>query len=277
MAGWQLITFYTTGTGYETEVRRLLDSAAKVGLECHAYAYEPTGTWRGNLNYKSVCILRAMSDYPDKDIVFVDADAIIHRRPELFDKLSEMRRHEVGAHFHPYMQSVGGGSLLSGTLWLANTERGRQVVEMWHEIAIAHPDIRHQHALNVAIHEMRAKGIAVGVYRLPREYTLIYDYYKGHNRPKNPVIEHFQASRKLRKVVGRGPMLLHSNFLRLKDKGRGRMPQQRIARARKYPAQRAATRRDAVVIDMQDVVRYRPVKRHTPPGSIGIWRKKGDK
>ena len=276
MAGWQLVTFYTTGTGYETEVRRLLDSAAKVGLECHAYAYEPTGTWRGNLNYKSMCILRAMADYPDKDIVFVDSDAIIHRWPVLFDELSSDRRHDMAAHFHPYIQSVGGGSLLSGTLWFANTDRGREIVEQWHEIGIAHADIRHQHALNLAIHEMRAAGVEVRVYTLPREYTLIFDYYRGDRRPKEPVIEHFQASRRYRTQVGRGPMLLNSNFLKVADKERGRRsaPVSRHVKLKAGP--RIHKHNGRVIIDAIDVIK-RPVGHIVPQGADISWPSERDK
>lgn len=235
---WQAVTFYTTGTGYETEAKRLVASAGKLNVPLRVYEYPPAGTWRENLNFKSESILRAMDEFPGTDIVFVDCDAIFHRWPKLFDELSAAGNYDIAAHFHPYRGSVNGGSLLSGTLWFRNGPEGRRLVEEWHRIGAANPDIRHQHCLKLAVNELRAAGEPVRVYRLPREYTLIFDYYKGTTRPKAPVIEHFQASRRFRSQVGRGPMLLSSNFERLADKDRGRrhvsMPQRRAQPARSY-------------------------------------------
>jgi hypothetical protein len=55
-------------------------------------------------------------------------------------------------------------------------------------------------------------GHKINVFRMPREYTCIFDYRA--NRGAQPVIEHFQASRKLKSEVGK-THLLDSSFLTL--------------------------------------------------------------
>jgi hypothetical protein len=45
---------------------------------------------------------------------------------------------------------------------------------------------------------------------------LIFDYYAGEEVV--PVIEHFQASRRLRPEVGTGDPLVDSNFTKIKKK-----------------------------------------------------------
>jgi hypothetical protein len=217
---WIVVSFYTKNTGYADVVKKLEASLIEHNLDYHLFSCEPLGSWRQNLNYKSKIILESFDLYPDKDIVFIDADGVVQKYPTLFDKLSEDHAHDIAAHFHPYKgTNINGGSLLSGTLWIQNNDRGRMLVKEWDKIGRAHPTIRHQHCLRLAINELKKAGVDIRVYRLPREYTLIFDYYRGRNRP-DPVIEHFQASRKFRKEVGYGKGLLNSNFSTLAEKRR---------------------------------------------------------
>lgn len=196
---WQAVTFYTSGTGYEREVQRLVASAEACAVPLIAYAYPNRGAWRANLNYKSECVLRAMGEYPGKDIVFIDADAVINAYPTLFDELSERRvgDYDLAAHY------LRGVEFLSGTLWIANDERVRQLVKEWHRQGNAHAELRHQVCLQrvVAAYEQNHR---VSVYRLPIEYTCIFDH--PLRRGKIAVIEHFQASRRYRRHINMSPM-----------------------------------------------------------------------
>jgi hypothetical protein len=212
---WTVVSFYTIGTGYEEERKKLEASLDRLNISHKLFPVSPRGSWRTNLNYKSEVILRAFDMYPDRDIVFIDSDAIVRNYPELFDKLSAYHTYTMAAHFHPYKgNNIPGGSLLSGTLWFQNSPSGRELVKLWHKIGLENESIRHQHCLRLALEELRAAGRPVEVCRLPREYTLIFDYYAGEGVV--PIVEHFQASRRLRSEVGTGGPLLDSNFTRIK-------------------------------------------------------------
>jgi hypothetical protein len=136
---WLAISFYTKGTGYEHEVKKLEASLNKFGIPYHFYGCQQYGSWRANLNAKSASILAALRKYPDRDIVFLDADAIVRQHPELFDRLTYSGLHDMAAHFHCYPQSVPGGSLLSGTLWFRNCKRTVALVKLWHQIGLDYP------------------------------------------------------------------------------------------------------------------------------------------
>jgi len=58
----------------------------------------------------------------------------------------------------------------------------------------------------MAIQELNKHSEIIKVYKLPFEYTCIFDYAKA--RYLQPVIEHFQASRRLRRKVGYGEHLV---------------------------------------------------------------------
>lgn len=204
---WQVISFFTSGTSYEQEIKNLEISLLKMGFPYKFYSYAPTGTWRGNLNYKSQTILRAFDDFPDRDIVFLDADAVVRRYPDLFDILSHDHTYDIAACFFKYRPESGDSDeLLSGTLWVQNGDGGRKIVEAWHRMGLSHPEKRHQMCLKAVIAALEASGDGVRIYRLPFEYTCIFDY--GAARGKTPVIEHFQASRRFRKEVGFGTSLI---------------------------------------------------------------------
>lgn len=214
---WVVISYYTFGTDYEKEILKLKSSLKKFDIPYYFFSKRPLGNWRANLNYKSAVILEAFEKFPQKDIVFIDADGIVKQYPELFDFLSANRTHDIAVHYHHYKQSLPGGSLLSGTLWLRNCDKTKRLVERWNKIGQDNLDIRHQHCLNIAIREFEDIAEPMQVFKLPKEYAQIFDNFQNRSKP---VIEHFQASRRLRRKVGYGNDLLDSNFLSLADKNK---------------------------------------------------------
>lgn len=193
--GWTGVSFYTSGTGYEQEAAKLLGSAAKHNVPMTIYPYPSRGSWRANLNYKSALIRRALDENEGTDVVFIDADARIRSYPILFDELSAAKEFDIAAHF--FMQSrLERGELLSGTLWIANNEAARRLVDSWHQLALSSPHIRHQKCLHLA---MQKNEQGYRVCHLPIEYTCIFD--TPARRGKVAVIEHYQASRRLRRAV----------------------------------------------------------------------------
>jgi hypothetical protein len=200
---WIAISFYTAGTSYEREVKKLIASFRGLKIPYYLFNFKPLGTWRENLNYKSECILRALEMFPKKDIVFIDADAIVRSDPVLFDQLSRERKYDVAATFHRYSARSGDlDELLSGTLWIRNNITGKRTVKKWHDVGLRNPGIRHQKCLHMALKELPETK----VYRMPFEYTCVFDYARAVG--KKPVIEHFQASRRFRKEVGYGENLI---------------------------------------------------------------------
>jgi len=204
--GFVVVSFYTTGTGYEKEVRWLQASLERYMIPHHLFPCAPAGSWRANLNNKSDCILKAFDMFPGKDIVFLDADAIVRRDPVLFDELSKRKDYDLSAHFFKYDPRSGDpDELLSGTLWIQNNETGRAIVKRWHEIGLSRPDVRHQMCLKAALEDFEKEGRDVRVFRHPFAYTCVFDYHAA--KETEPVIEHFQASRRFRKDVGYGQTL----------------------------------------------------------------------
>jgi hypothetical protein len=152
------------------------------------YQYESTGNWYANVARKPDFLLRALDDTPH-DIVYIDADAIVHAPLRIFD---EWTGEMLGAHYR--MRPGKEPELLGGTLYLRNHDALRIFLK----------DCRAYMAMTAArgeaIYCQRAMADLlpshpdITIRPLPVEYCTIYD---GVDRPASGiVIEHMQESRK---------------------------------------------------------------------------------
>ena len=127
--------------------------------------------------------------YPNKNIVWVDVDAEFKRYPTLFDTLTcDIAAFEFSQEKYYKRTKSKLMEMLSGTLFLRNCENTHSIVQQWIEECRRHPRVWDQKSLQ--------KVVNGNYYRLPSEYCQI------HGRMieiKNPVITHYQASRKVRK------------------------------------------------------------------------------
>jgi len=187
-----IVSYYTKGTPYQAEAERL-----KATMEIfddvpfRIMEVGNRGSWQQNTHYKAKFI-RQMMDTLDvyKYIIWVDADAMIHRRPELFWKL----KGDVVVHFRNWKH--GRNELLTGTIAFRNCEKCKELVDEWIEVNRQNKGTWEQRNLQRVINRNR---FMLDVQELPVSYCCIFD---DQNRHKiNPVIEHFQASRRFRRMI----------------------------------------------------------------------------
>jgi len=176
-----ITSYYTTGTGYETQVEQLKTTLRRFNLENDIVGIPDQGSWRKNVYYKAGFIQRMMKKYPNRAIVFVDADAKMRMNPVLFNDLD----YDFACHFYNRKE------LLSGTLYFGNTKGAKFLINEWIKENESHPTIHMpQRNLQAVFNEQKNK---IKWKALPVEYCMIYD--SRARQEKNPVIEHFQLSR----------------------------------------------------------------------------------
>jgi hypothetical protein len=149
--------------------------------------------------WKSIFVRQEVAD-PDGNLwkgnrptVYLDADARVRQYPILFDQLAETDC-DFAAHWR------GGSELLSGTLYFGATVNALALADKWVEECEAHPDVWDQQCLQNAVDSM--PGLKVE--RLPFSYCRIFDGQGQDEQGVVPVVEHMQASRRLRRVVDTG-------------------------------------------------------------------------
>ena len=199
----ELVSWYTQDTSYEQVFKDyFLASCKENDLQCNLYIVEPTGNWQKNTNLKPNVAKRALTDLK-ADILLIDADAKIYSHPQLLEDLPQ--EYDMAVFYLDwgswYGHSHGKKELCSGTLFFRNRPVCLDVINAWDELAKEnkYPDQR--------LLEMVLKNFSnVNVYELPIEYCWI-NSTPGWKppivpRPEHVVIEHFQASRKLRNKRG---------------------------------------------------------------------------
>ena len=189
------VAFYTRNTPYEKEIEKLIESLEKFNLEYIIKDYESRKDWLKNIHYKPECILDVMNDFPNKNIVYTDADSVIKQIPKLFFNTKA----DIMAHIRENRRNDKlfiNGEILSGTLYFANNERAIRFVKEW---VIASNknigEITEQHLLQMMFNNERHIKLGIEFEPLPAEYCCIPVLMNNIV----PVIEHHQLSRTTRK------------------------------------------------------------------------------
>jgi len=192
MNNYLIVSYYTKGTAYKEEAEGLQESLDKLALPYHIQEVPNFKDWNKNTHYKAFFIRQMMERFWDQDIVWLDADARVYKHPKLFDELDC----DIACHYRDWQH--GNDELLSGTLFLKNIPRVKAIVKEWISVNNKRKTTWEQRNLQRVINR---NAPILHVVKLPVEYCCIFD---DKRRSKiDPVIEHFQVSRKLRREVAR--------------------------------------------------------------------------
>lgn len=96
---------------------------------------------------------------------------------------------------------------MGGTLYFGNNERTRIAVDLWVKACADDPIKRNGDMLHRIVNKLSAKKL-LKFERLPLSYCKIFDFQMAG--VKQPVIEHFQASRKNKRLINRMGVLGHA-------------------------------------------------------------------
>jgi len=189
-----ICAYYTRNTLYEEKAKTLVASLNKFKIPYDVRAIENLGDWYKNTGYKPTFLKQMLEKHPDKSVVYVDCDAEFLRYPKLFDNWSTLTYIDVGVYVFDrscYRKSAHGFEVLSGTIFLKNNTKVKEIVERWEQECKEHPRVWDQRSLE--------KVLNGHFHPLPGEYCKIFDRMEDI---KDPVIVHYQASRKVRKNKG---------------------------------------------------------------------------
>lgn len=190
-----VLSHFSVGTPYAELVERLRASCENFKLRYELRGFKSTGTWRGNSNKVAEMVLLCLADHPDDDVLYVDADAVIQRRPTLFERPLPG---DVGAHIHNF--NWHKNELLGGTLFFRNIPSVRTLVETWNEWCLVTRKLERPGDLLQELLNIEPAKSTVRFFELPATYCKIFDKMPEVD---DAVIEHFQASRKNRQVINK--------------------------------------------------------------------------
>jgi hypothetical protein len=183
---WLAVAYYTPSTVYEECAKRLQASASKFAVPLEISLVPDQGNWYKNTQYKPVFLLEQLKKYKPNSLAYVDIDATFEAHPHLFYDLDKSDT-EIAVHVldHKKFYRTSGKELLSGTIFLKNTENVHSIIEKWIKECKKDQKILDQTAFSSVLRYNK-------YVELPEEYCCIFDTMAS---VKNPVIKHWQASR----------------------------------------------------------------------------------
>ena len=196
----KVIAYYTIGTDYEKEALRLRASLDKVGLKYDIEGVPNLGSWQENTRYKATFIKNKLKEnLHGETLLYLDVDAVVHEYPHELEKIEE----PIAVRFEDFKWQEG--TCLSGTILIKPTEGNIQICDSWEVRNILTKDKKknlEQDNLG-AILKRRAFTMPDHFkYKvLDVEYCFIFDIHKKMYPNSKPIIEHLQASRRLKYKV----------------------------------------------------------------------------
>jgi hypothetical protein len=183
--------FYTPD--YAHVVKRLIASLNAHGLKHDIQKMEDTGRWVTNCAKKARFVWEMMDKYPKSKIIWVDADAVVHGRPVLIEQALEDWDFAVTKYSWTKLDRY---EILSGTVGVAPTVGARKVVDRWIEECEMNTSRWDQKSLRAAVE----RSTDARIFFMPISYCFISDTHRWEFPHVEPVIEHFQESRRTRRL-----------------------------------------------------------------------------
>lgn len=187
-----IISGYTVNTDYEKAILNLEKSLKKFFLPYHFYPYKNTGNWTRNTMVKASLVSRALNTF-DKDVIWLDADAIVSEKPKLFYSLKDIDC-DLCCHFLKSRKNPR--ELLTGTIFFRNNPLVKSLVNDWENVQ----DLKWDQKILQSLIDNKYKN-KLKIHPLPIEYIKIKPK-NGTLKGKKFVIGHNQMSREQRNVIG---------------------------------------------------------------------------
>ncbi|KAB2915069.1 MAG: hypothetical protein F9K29_13760 [Hyphomicrobiaceae bacterium] len=172
--------FYTPN--YLPIVLNLKQSLVEHGINYCLRRYAGGHSWEAATRLKPGFIVECLERFPDKDVLYLDADAVVRAPLAFLDSVKT----DVALWPHP-KKKRGQWDLhvTASTLLVRNTPGGRQFARLWRDAAPGSPLATDEDMLHTAFRGFEGMTMTV----LPGSYVKIFD------QPGKAVIEQFQASR----------------------------------------------------------------------------------
>lgn len=193
-----IISFFTEKTPYEVEVQNLRASCEKFGLESSIVGVPSFGSWELNCAYKPFFILERLETL-QRPVLWVDADGVFTQAPtwqSAFDA-------DLSVRYDPSLPQDHPSRVITSTLFARPS--AKPLLKLWVKQCrdlLLDPkrteEFWDQIALRNAILE---KPKEISVAPIPLSYAKIFDHPLDKIAVAQPVIEHYQASRRYKSLV----------------------------------------------------------------------------
>lgn len=193
----KVIAYYTEGTAYKQEADRLKASLEDVGLDYEITPVKNLGSWQLNTRYKATFIREQIEkNLNGEPLLYLDVDAVVKEYPHELENIKE----SIAVRFEDFPWQKN--NCLSGTILIKPNVSMIRLCKDWelknHLTKDENKNLE-QDNLGELLNEYCFNYPDHFNYKiLDVEYCFIFDIHKKMYPNKQPIIEHLQASRRLK-------------------------------------------------------------------------------
>lgn len=183
-----IITSFYSNALYEGQAKRLRDSADALGLKCMIHSV-PHEKRLDIVRRKARHLIRIRAEHPGHDLMWVDADAVIHEKPA------------VDAPPYAGIAAVlqFNHTVIPGTIWIRAGTPGNRALAEWQAIQVVNPEWNDCEALS----ELRRRHGGRMFYGLPPSFNWVERWHRRRFPGGKPVIEHYAIGTGLARSAGK--------------------------------------------------------------------------
>lgn len=187
----KIIYYYTKDTPYEDQANILKKSLDKFKLSYHGYAVENLHSWEKNCGQKATIIERALNDFPNENIFYLDADAEVVREPVW----GYFKNVITPAFIIIKFEHEGNRwwELVSNSMYFPNNQLSRAVVKAWKQTQEKYPDWWDQKTLQAVVDQNKVPFVS-----LHHDWGYIPKHMVNRD---NPIVLQYQISNILKEKI----------------------------------------------------------------------------
>lgn len=195
-----IVSYYTRDTLYQFDVKGLIESCEKWGLAYHIEPIESFGSWELNCSYKPFFLLSKLYEFK-RPLFWVDVDGVFLKRPKILPEFTvdlAVRINSSVALDHP-------SRVISNSVFVNNTQEAELLLKLWARLcyqALSDPDRREEYWDQVGLRDaLSSTEHRAQVKNLPHAYAAIHGHPVDQLEIPSPVVQHYQASRRYKKLI----------------------------------------------------------------------------
>src|SRR6267154_794315 len=194
-----IISFYTLGTPYEGEVKKLIHSCAELKIEADMVGVDLKGSWEKNFALKPGFILKKLKQ-SNRPVLWVDADDVF-KQPSDFNEFNAC---DIAVRMNEFLPKTHESRIVSNTVFVRNNLAGVKLLEEWCEevdIGLNDQDRTLEFWDQIALRNALHRNSEVRFLPMPLKYAKIFDFDDLFISEQEVVIEHYQASRRYKNKI----------------------------------------------------------------------------
>jgi hypothetical protein len=196
-----IVSYYTKETVYQLEVQNLLASCDKWNLRHCVESIPSFGSWERNCAYKPMFLLQKLHQFREP-IFWVDADAVFFKKPEILPTVFQA---DIALRINAEYPDDHPSKIMSGSLYVNATLEAERVLKSWAKECLeqlSDPQRTEELWDQIVLRDVLKKNIAEAkIDSLPLAYTRIMGHPLDEKTGVEPVIAHYQASRRFKKII----------------------------------------------------------------------------